>query len=89
MSNKQQLQKYLEELDRRDRDERFDAFVPGSRPTTKQQQILDDFSAVPVRYFLGGNQSGKSTLGAREITWLFQNKHPYIDTKKMWGNRPR
>lgn len=52
-----------------------------SRPTKKQESILQDINNLSERYVLGGNQSGKTNLGARELTWVFNNAHPYWEKK--------
>jgi phage terminase large subunit-like protein len=35
---------------------------------------------------VAANQTGKSASGAREIAWLFENKHPYWDTEEHFPN---
>lgn len=50
---------------------------PDSRPYPKQQQILEDIATYPVRIVRAGNQSGKSAIGGREVSWVFNRTHPY------------
>lgn len=66
----------------------FDPLVPSSRPTKLQTEILNDINSTIYRYVLGGNQSGKTSIGARECSWLFTNSHPTFDQTKKWGDTP-
>jgi len=34
------------------------------------------------------HNSGKSTIGGREVSWLLEDKHPYINREKLWGICP-
>lgn len=65
----------------------FDASDSASRPTAAQQSILTDTETL-VFWILGGNRTGKSTLGARQISWWFNGDHPYMERPKEWGNGP-
>lgn len=60
----------------------FNPFDLLSRPTKSQHEALRDINVYRERYVLGGNQSGKSNLGAREASWIFTGTHPY------WKNVP-
>lgn len=66
----------------------FDSNDPTSRPSSAQQEALDDLGKVQYRWCLGGNQSGKSSLGAREVSWLFQDNHPTWTRPIEWGQGP-
>lgn len=66
----------------------FDGTILSSRPTKQQQTILDDISTIPIRYVLGGNRSGKSQLGAKEIALLFCNEHPTFEYPPEWKKEP-
>lgn len=66
----------------------FDAYSLDSRPIAIQQEVLDDISNINCRYVIAGNQSGKSQIGSREASWLFEGNHPTFDTKAHWGDRP-
>lgn len=69
--------------------EAFDASFPDSRATASQLQILRDIGAVPHRYVIAGNQSGKSALAAREIVWILQKNHPMGWVRPaVWGDGP-
>ena len=65
----------------------FDANAPDSRPTPKQQSIIEDNKH---RFFwvLGGNRSGKTQLGSRIISWWFTDSHPYMKRPERWGTKP-
>lgn len=76
----------LKKLQNLNRDEAFDANIPNSRPTPTQQEIFDavragTISTLAVR---GGNQSGKSAVGARLVTWLFQENFPEWQKPARW-----
>jgi hypothetical protein len=66
----------------------FDPFKPDSRPTKQQQAILMGMASVLYSWVLGGNQSGKSQLGGRIVSWFFQMTHPFIDIKTLWPGEP-
>lgn len=66
----------------------FDPANLDSRPTKTQQEFLNDIDSVTYRYALGGNQSGKSQLGARETSWVFTNSHPFFKRPERWGDGP-
>lgn len=57
----------------------FDPSIPTSRPTLAQMEVLKDVSEIHHRYVTAGNQSGKSQLGAREVSWFFMGNHPYFE----------
>lgn len=54
--NAKLLQKYMKELEKRERDSCFDALRPGSRASEKQQEIFDDIETVLCRYLVASNQ---------------------------------
>jgi len=54
----------------------FDGLKPTSKPTDKQLEILKD-KIHRILYVVAGNQSGKSTLGGRMTSWIFEENHPY------------
>lgn len=66
----------------------FDAAVPESRPTPAQQEIFDDIGVVQFRAVIAGNQSGKSSVAAREIAWIVTDTHPTWIRPKEWGDEP-
>ena len=66
----------------------FDPFKPDSRPTKGQDEILRGMADVLYSWVLGGNQTGKSQLGGRVVSWFFQKTHPYIDVNKLWPGEP-
>ena len=66
----------------------FDAAFPDSRPNKKQQNILEDIENFQYRYVVAGNQSGKSQLAARDLTWVLNDEHPYFKRPTSWGIEP-
>jgi phage terminase large subunit-like protein len=62
----------------------FDPRDENSRPNSYQQAILDDIGIVEHRYGLGGNQSGKSQLAGREVSWVAQENHPTWTRPARW-----
>lgn len=75
-------------LDKKQRTLAFDGARTDSRPTAAQQAIFDDLGVIPHRYVLGGNQSGKSQLGAREVAWIFSDTHPNWERPQDWAKEP-
>ncbi|TGN99698.1 hypothetical protein PN36_34990 [Candidatus Thiomargarita nelsonii] len=67
---------------------RFDPTLPDSKPTKAQQLILDDIGRISHRYVVAGNQSGKSSLGARETSWVFSESHPFWKRPASWEDEP-
>jgi len=63
----------------------FDPSVPDSKPTEQQLKILKSISKYQTRWTLGGNQSGKSQLGGRDLSWVLTDKHPYFRKPEEWG----
>lgn len=64
----------------------FDADVLDSKPTPQQARIIN--SKLNIHYIVGSNRSGKSQLGARIVSWWFENNHPYLDRPEKWGDKP-
>ena len=54
----------------------FNPNVLESRATDKQDEVLRDVWSRH-KYVIAGNQSGKSSLKARDIAWKFLETHPY------------
>mgnify|MGYP003132085249 CR=1 FL=1 len=54
----------------------FDPFKIDSKPSEKQQIPLQDRKNLHI-YVVAGNQSGKSTIGARRTAWMFLETDPY------------
>lgn len=63
----------------------FSAENLASRPTPAQLHIMQEISNQPYRYVVAGNQSGKSTLAAREVAWFVERRHPYFKWPKDWS----
>lgn len=66
----------------------FDASFPSSRPTKKQQEIFNDLGKIQYRWVIAGNQSGKSQLATRELTWVISGTHPTWSRPVEWGVEP-
>lgn len=66
----------------------FDAARPGSRPNSFQQEIVEDWGSVKTQAVLGGNQSGKSQLGARFDSWFLAESKPDWKRPAKWGTLP-
>lgn len=59
--------------------------MPGSRPNEYQQLIIDDWGKIPTQAAVAGNQSGKSTLGARLSAWFLEESKPGWERPAKWG----
>ncbi len=66
----------------------FDPNYPESRPNESQQLFFQDTGVVKFRYLIGGNGSGKSQVGGRELSWIIQDIHPYWKMPDDWKKRP-
>lgn len=80
-----QLAAAISRLEKITRNKAFNPKKPELTPTPEQQRFLDDISTLPIRYAVGGNQSGKSQLGAREVSWVFTDSHPTFKRPERWG----
>ena len=87
-ATQQNLQTAINKLQAIERIKCFDAFHPETRPTAKQQEVFREIATVCCRYIVAGNQSGKSQMGAREVSWIFTHTHPYWDTRAQFGETP-
>lgn len=66
----------------------FDPVNPASRPTVAQQEIMNDIEKVKHRYIIAGNQSGKSSIPSKEISWIVTDTHPSWTRPARWGDEP-
>lgn len=66
----------------------FDAANLDSRPNQEQEAFFRDAGVIKFRYLIGGNGSGKSQTGGRELTWLILDVHPFWKMPKEWKTRP-
>lgn len=82
--HKKELAAALNRLETLKRKKCFDPLDLDSRPTETQQKVFEDAATVPHRYVLGGNQSGKSNVGGREVAWVLQEQHPYFTRPNKW-----
>lgn len=67
----------------------FDPVHPESRPTEKQQEVINEFGRIPVQWIVAGNQSGKSQTCARLVAWFLTDSHPTWKHPADWGMEPR
>jgi hypothetical protein len=66
----------------------YDPVDLNSRPTAAQLACLQDINRIRHRYVTAGNQAGKSQMLAREVSWLFEDTHPFWSRPANWGNEP-
>lgn len=66
----------------------FDPIDLDSRPTEAQQEVFDGLMQYKHRYVRSGNQTGKSQIGAREVSWFFEENHPTWTRPADWANEP-
>jgi hypothetical protein len=66
----------------------FDPNNPESRPNEAQLAFFKDTGNIKFRYLIGGNGSGKSQVGGKEISWIVTDTHPYWSMPKDWKTRP-
>lgn len=78
----------IRRLERLKTRECFDPIDFETRPTEKQNQILKGMLTYRHRYIIAGNQSGKTSIGAREVSWLFEDNHPFWTRPRAWGSEP-
>lgn len=84
MSNFKELQKEIqrqaaEKLRRQQLIECFSAENLDSRATEKQIEFFKamEHPGIKYRFFVAGNQSGKTQSCVRDLTWFIQEIHPY------------
>lgn len=78
----------IRKLDSLNRITCFDPVNPESRPTTAQQEVINEFGTIPVQYIVAGSQSGKSQTCSRLITWALTETHPSWTRPVEWGREP-
>lgn len=78
----------LHRLDLLKRREAFDPINLASRPTTIQQQVIDDFGKFKQYWIRAGNQSGKSATCARIVSWIVTDTFPNWKRPVEWGSEP-
>lgn len=66
----------------------FDPNYPESRPNEAQLAFFKDAGKIKFRYLIGGNGSGKSQVGGRELSWIVQDIHPHWSMPDDWKDRP-
>lgn len=88
MDNNQLLALAADRLRRLKLAECFDPLNLNSRPTPAQQEVIDEFGKIRHQYVTAGNQGGKSQLGARIVSWMFEENHPSWKRPPNWGDEP-
>ena len=78
----------IERLNKLKLTECFDSNDLDSRPTYMQQTILDSIDDFKFRWIIAGNQSGKTQLACRELTWILNGDHPKWKKPERFGNEP-
>jgi hypothetical protein len=67
----------------------FDPYNLESKPTEKQQAVIDAFtSGLRQIWIRAGNQSGKSQTCARILTWVLTDTFPGWKRPDEWRNEP-
>ena len=83
-----QLAAGLKKAEKGQLNECFDPFHLDSRPNPSQKAIMEDINSVLYRYVVAGNQSGKSQLAGRELSWILNGSHPTWQRPERWKNEP-
>lgn len=78
----------MERLEKLRRQECFDPTNYDSKPTFAQQQVIDDIVHHKIQIVRAGNQSGKSAVSARIISWFLTETHPKWKRPDRWGDEP-
>lgn len=78
----------MEKLEKLRRQECFDPANPDSKPTLAQQQVIDDITSHKIQIVRAGNQSGKSAVSARILSWFLTETHPKWKRPERWGQEP-
>lgn len=78
----------MEKLEKLRRQECFDPANPDSKPTLAQQQVVDDITSHKIQIVRAGNQSGKSAVSARILSWFLTETHPKWKRPGRWGQEP-
>jgi len=87
LKHKQLLAKEIQRKLDEELDLVFDPNRSGSRPTPKQEDIFKSIAIVPHRYVIAANQTGKSSVGARDLSWFLKDKHPYYKLRPDQNNK--
>ncbi len=66
----------------------FDPAHPESKPTTAQQEVINDFGIVRTQWIVAATQSGKSQTCSRLLTWMLTDTHPSWKRPEDWGEEP-
>jgi hypothetical protein len=66
----------------------FDPNYKDSRANAAQLEFFKAINDIKFRYLMGGNGSGKSQVGGRELSWIINDTHPYWKMPEDWKKRP-
>lgn len=80
ISTKNELQKMLEEINKRCNIGKIEKYNKGEK--IHKKQIDFHRCTKKNRWVFGGNRTGKTECGAVETIWLLRGNHPYKENKK-------
>lgn len=66
----------------------FDPVDPSTRPTLEQQRVIDDFGITKTQWIVAANQSGKTQVCSRILSWFITETHPSWTRPESWGDEP-
>lgn len=78
----------MEKLEKLRRQECFDPASPDSKPTPAQQEVINDVIRHKIQVIRAGNQSGKSAVSARILSWFLSETHPVWKRPAEWNTEP-
>jgi phage terminase large subunit-like protein len=78
----------MEKLEKLRRQEAFDPTSPDSKPTPAQQEVINDVIRHKIQVIRAGNQSGKSAVSARILSWFLTETHPVWKKPVEWNTEP-
>jgi hypothetical protein len=89
LSKDKELAAALARYEKLQRSKCFDPFFLKSRPTPAQQEVITDFGGqYRHQWVVAANQTGKSQLGGRIVSWFFEENHPNWKRPEAWGDTP-
>lgn len=78
----------MDKLEKLRRRECFDPINPESKATPAQLQVIEDIDQHKIQIIRAGNQSGKSAVCARIVSWFLTETHPRWKRPPAWGQEP-
>lgn len=91
VSPQKKWKNYYSDLVAKKTNEDFIAVKVSSSTTVKNTYDIHVDSPTNLYLLANGlvtHNSGKSQVGARETSWLFQETHPYWERPESWGDEP-